>query len=90
MKVISLILMYLKRMHSCKTVTLNLKKSKYIKMKVEVTAIELNKNVKKSISKKSDIISDDNTAYTEIPKFVNSHKPINARKTEITKVLPLL
>jgi hypothetical protein len=71
-------------MNSIKKVEKTLKKSKYkidsipkfLKMKVVegVDAETIDKEIQENITKKSDLVTDSNTAYTNIKNIVNSHQ----------------
>lgn len=85
-------------MNSIKKVNPTLKKSKhkynsipkYLKMTVieNVDSKTINQEVKQKISKRSKLITDSNTSYTNLKNIVDLHQEHNVSKEDAGKVLP--
>ena len=64
--------------------------SRYLKMKVidNVKSKDLIKEITEKISEDSELITDDNRAYTHLGTIVKTHTVNNVTKVDACKVLP--
>jgi len=62
----------------------------YLKMKVieDLKKETINEAVQQSLSKESDVITEDSTSYVDLKGFVNSHHPEVIPKNEVGEKLP--